>query len=160
MSAHSRQEGLTAEQYRALAKDAHQRRIESFERCDTDGYLSQFALDVTSSCYRVAAELAERDWKDSWHTLADMDGNLVPCREIETKYGWAYGVYRTFEDAQNCGEIIQWVGTSGRAAKNKGYQLVVVQSEAKVEMGGGYTARAVVLPVHQVFTPENCEVIA
>lgn len=156
----SRNDGLTAAEYRKLASDAHQRKIESFERCDTDGYLSQWALDVTSSIYREAAELAERDWKDSWNTLADTEGNLVPCREIETKFGWAYGVYRTFEDAQNCGEIIKWVGTSGRAAKNKGYQLVVVRSEAKVEMAGGYTARAVVLPVYQVFTPENCEIIA
>jgi hypothetical protein len=159
MSAYSRRDGLTAEQYRKMSDDAHQRKIESFERCDTDGFLSQFALDAMSSVYRAAADLVEQDWKDCWETLADMDGNLVPCREIETKYGMAYGVYASFEDAQNYGEIIKWVGRGARAAKNKGYQIVVVRSEAKVEMAGGYTAHAVVLPVHQVFTPENCEIV-
>jgi len=159
MSAYSRKDGYTAEEYRAMSDDAHKRKIESFERCDTDGFLSQWALDVMSSVYRRAAEMVEQDWKDCWETLADMDGNLVPCREIETKYGVAYGVYASFEDAQNYGEIIKWVGTGARAAKNKGYQLVVVRTEAKVEMSKGLSASAVVNPVHQVFTPDNCEIV-
>jgi hypothetical protein len=150
---------LTADEYRALAQDAHKRRIESFERCDTDGFLSQFALDCLESEYRLMADLAERDWKDAWETLADAEGNLVPCREIETKYGMAYAVYATFEDAKNCGEIIKWVGTGKRAAQNKGYQIVVVRAVAKVVHGGGYTARCHTIPADPVFSPENCEIV-
>lgn len=153
------QDRLTAEQYRALADKAHQRRIESFERCDTDGFLSQFALDIQVNEYMRWAELAENDFQDTFETLADMDGNLVPCRFIKTQYGYAYGVYASFEEAQNCGKIIKWVGTGVRAAKNKGYKIIDVKTEAKVVFAGGYTASVQTQPVHAVFTLENCTII-
>jgi len=153
------QEKLTAEQYRALADQAHQRRIESFERCDTDGFLSQFALDIRVNEYMKWAELAENDFQDTFETLADMDGNLVPCRFIKTQFGYAYGVYATFQDAHDCGKIIKWVGTGVRAAKNKGYKIVVVSTEAKVVFAGGYTASVHTEPVNPVFTNENCTII-
>ncbi len=153
------QNKLTAEEYRALADEAHQRRIESFERCDTDGFLSQFALDIQVSEYMRWAELAENDFQDTFETLADMDGNLVPCRFIKTQFGFAYGVYASFEEAQNCGKIIKWVGTGERAAKNKGYKIVDVKAEAKVVFCGGYTARVRTEPVNPVFTLENCKIV-
>jgi hypothetical protein len=153
------QNRLTAEQYRALADEAHQRRIESFERCDTDGFLSQFALDIQVSEYMKWAHLAENDFQDTFETLADMDGNLVPCRFIKTQFGYAYGVYASFEEAQNCGKIIKWVGTGNRTAKNKGYKIVDVEAEAKVVFSGGYTARVHTEPVNPVFTLENCKIV-
>lgn len=152
-------EKLTAEQYRALAHQAHLRRIESFERCDTDGFLSQFALDIEINEYRAWATLAENDFQDTYETLADANGNLVPCRFIKTKFGFAYGVYATFEDAQNCGEIIHWVGTSKRSAKNKGYKIVWVRTESKVVFSGGYTASVHTIPVNPVHTPDNSTII-
>jgi hypothetical protein len=153
------QEKMTAEQYRALADKAHQRRIESFERCDTDGFLSQFALDIQVNKYMRWAQLAENDFQDTFETLADMDGNLVPCRFIKTQFGYAYGVYESFEEAQNCGKIIKWVGTGLRAAKNKGYKIVLVSTEAKVEFSGGYSASVHTEPVNPVFTPDNCVIL-
>lgn len=150
---------LTADQYRALADQAHQRRIESFERCDTDGFLSQFALDIRVNEYMKWAELAENDFQDTFETLADMDGNLVPCRFIKTQFGYAYGVYESFEEAQNCGKIIKWVGTGVRAAKNKGYKIIDVKTEAKVVFSGGYTASVHTEPVNPVFTSDNCTII-
>lgn len=153
------QDRLTAEQYRALADKTHQRRIESFERCDTDGFLSQFALDVAENEYRKWAELAENNFQDTFETLGDLKGDLVPCRLIKTQFGYAYGVYSSFEDAQNCGEIIRWVGTGARAAKNKGYKIVIVSTEAKVVFAGGYTASVFTEPVNPVLTPQNCRIV-
>lgn len=153
------QEKMTADDFRLLAKLAEERRAESIDRCDTDGFLSQFALSVQANEYRKWAELAENNYQDCFETLADLKGDLVPCRQIETKYGLAYGVYRTFEDAQNCGEIIKWVGLGKRAAKNKGYKIVVVSTEAKVVFGGGYTASVYTVPVNPVHTPENSVII-
>jgi|DEB19_MinimDraft_3_1074340.scaffolds.fasta_scaffold39877_2 hypothetical protein len=153
------QEKLTAEQYRALAKEAYERRIESFDRCDTDGFLSQWAQQIVESQYEKLAWLADNDFKYTFETLVDMDGNLVPCREIETKFGFAYGVYGSFQDAQNCGEIIKWVGITHRAAKNKGYAIALVRSEATVEVGKGYAGNTYFAPVAKVFSPENCEIV-
>ena len=152
-------EKLTADEYRALAKQAHERRIESFERCDTDGFVSQWAHQVTESTYHDMAWLAENDFKYTFETLVDAEGNLVPCREIETQYGVAYGVYASFEDAEKCGEIIKWVGTGRRAAKNKGYAIALVRAEATVEVAKGYAGNTYFAPVAKVFTPDNCEIV-
>jgi hypothetical protein len=153
------QEKLTADEFRALAKKAHESRIESFERCDTDGFLSQWASQIQEHKYLDWARLAEQDYKDTFETLADADGNLVPCREIETKFGLTYAVYASFEDAQNRGEIIKWVGLGKRAAKNKGYQIVVVEAEATVRVMKGYSGGTYTAPVAPVFTPENCTIV-
>ena len=150
---------LKADDYRLLARLAEERRAESFERCDTDGFLSQFALSVQANEYRKWADLAENNYQDYFETLADMEGNLVPCRKIETKFGLSYGVYATFEDAQNCGNIIKWVGMGKRAAKNKGYKIVTVSAEATVVFGGGYTPRVYTVPVNPVHKPENSTII-
>jgi hypothetical protein len=150
---------LTPAEYRALSLDAHNRKIESFDRCDTDGFLSQWALDCMSNKYAKMAQLAEQDFQAAFETLADLDGNLVPCREIDTKFGWCYAVYATFDEAVKCGQIIEFVGKTERAAKKKGYKFVTVRTEATVEVTGGYTAQVYVTPVNSVLTPDNCVIV-
>lgn len=151
---------LTAAEYRALADDCHKRKLESWERSDTDGFLSQWALDRMYDKYRKMADLAEQDFKSTFSTLVDLDGNLVPCREIDTKYGWCYAVYATFDDAIKCGEIVEFVGITERGAKKKGYKFAVVRAEATVEIAEGYTGQAYVAPKFAVFTPDNCEILS
>lgn len=153
-------EKLTADEYRALSKQSHQDAIDSFDRSDTDGALSQWASNISSMKYSKLAYLAENNWKDTFETLVDLNGNLVPCRLIQTKYGFSFGVYASFEDAQECGNIIEWVGTGHRAAKNKGYQIAVVESEATVEIkGSGWSVGPCIVSESKVFTNDNCTII-
>lgn len=150
---------LTSSEYKKLASEANERAIESFDRCDTDGFLSQWALAIQEREYNALAHLAENNWKSSFQTLVTAKGELVPCRKIETKYGTSYGVYQSFVDAEKGGEIIQWVGLGKRAAKNKGYKIAWVISEANVKMSDGYASQAFFVPANRVFTPENCQII-
>ena len=150
---------LTAAECREIARKAHESAIESFDRCDTDGALSQWASQITVRQYQQQATLAENDYMWTFETLVDSDGNLVPCREINTRYGVSYGVYATYEDAIKCGEIIKWVGTGKRAAANKGYKIAIVKAEAKTEIGQGLAPMIYFAPVLKVFTPENCTVV-
>jgi hypothetical protein len=65
---------LTATEYRAESDACKKEKEDSFDRCDTDGFLSQWASGLHSSLNSRLAELAENDWKwDFWD-----DGDLCP----------------------------------------------------------------------------------
>lgn len=51
--------GMTAEQLRAAAKASRQSAEDSFQRCDTDGFLSQWASTLTAQLYEKQAEIVE-----------------------------------------------------------------------------------------------------
>jgi len=148
-----------AEMYRAEEKRCHQDSIDSFERCDTDGFLSQWASDQMAGKYRLMAQLAEEDGMWTFRTLG-LNGALVPCREIKTRYGWKWGVYATFQDALDCGPIIEWVGT-GKRGPGKGYEWMYVEAEGVVDCKeGGITLNWYVRPKRgNALTPDNCEIV-
>lgn len=52
-------ENMTAEQCRAAARECEQRAIDSFDRCDTDGFLSQWASGLTAQMHRLQAQVVE-----------------------------------------------------------------------------------------------------
>jgi hypothetical protein len=80
----------TPEQLREMARDCYKRSAESFERCDTDGFLSQWASDQTARVYNYAAQLAENGWTEEFSALFDLDGNFVTDDLRETQYGAAW----------------------------------------------------------------------
>ena len=51
-----------ADELRQQAKEAHQRSIDPFERCDTDGFLSQWASDCSARLLLEEADLAENNY--------------------------------------------------------------------------------------------------
>jgi hypothetical protein len=66
--------------------DAH----ESFERCDTDGFLSQWASGQMANLRRTQATLAEHGdtWTFARTILTRADGSIVDdAREVTTRYG-------------------------------------------------------------------------
>lgn len=83
---------------RALAlregKAAHlARREESFERCDTDGFLSQWADGLTASLQGAQATILEQGGMDIFRGLyRRSDGARVRAKLIHTQYGtaWAF----------------------------------------------------------------------
>ena len=50
---------LTAAEYREKAAECDRRRQESFERCDTDGFVTQFVDGKSRALYQTKAEIAE-----------------------------------------------------------------------------------------------------
>lgn len=87
--------GKTADEWRALAQQRRDASRESFERSDTDGFLSQWALDMTARQYDLSAQLADTDGLTEVEALFDLDGNLV-----NAYHGWGrYGDYWMILDA-------------------------------------------------------------
>ncbi|OLT26372.1 hypothetical protein BJF83_21465 [Nocardiopsis sp. CNR-923] len=81
----------TPEQLREQAAVKIQEAHESFERCDTDGFLSQWAHGVEASRLELEARIVEAGGLWEFPALFDLHGALVPAKQIQTQYGtrWA-----------------------------------------------------------------------
>jgi hypothetical protein len=88
-----------AAELRTSAKLARQRRQESIERSGvSDGFLSQWAHDVTDREDSLKAALLERGGHDVFEGLyRRSDGVRVRAKLIEGRYGWCWA----FCDAQD-----------------------------------------------------------
>lgn len=125
----------TAEEYRQMAKECHQRVQESYERSDTDGYLSQWALTQSASLYSNLAQLVEKggDIQEiQW--LFNADGTpVVDFDYVQGEYGTSVKVWD--------GEKVIWF--NGSQAKNgvrreandrkKGFVWGQIKSPVKVK---------------------------
>lgn len=111
----------------------------SFERCDTDGFLSQWANDITARELRAQAEIVENGGRSEFPALFDLDGNLVAAKLVETRYGYAWALLES-DDPRS--RIVGWFNASKartddkRIAANtrKGYSVGRVLAPAKAEI--------------------------
>jgi hypothetical protein len=76
-----------AEELRDLARKREQESRDSFDRCDTDGSLSQWASGINADKYRIQADIAENGGMWVFAALFDLEGNLIPAREMYGQYG-------------------------------------------------------------------------
>lgn len=112
---------------------AYKRSTDSFERCDTDGALSQWAADSSARRYDAEADLVDGGGRWTFLALFDLDGNLVPAKIIATQYGSCFAV---LSDADVFSDFTgEFVSIAKRQATyvKKGYRLGVVEMAAKVE---------------------------
>ncbi len=77
-----------ATRLRARAGQSHARREESFERCDTDGFLSQWAHGLSADRCAAQAEVLEHGGHAQFVGLFEVaTGRRVPARIISTEFG-------------------------------------------------------------------------
>lgn len=80
----------TAADYRADAARHHEQAAASFDRCDTDGFVSQWASDMNGRLAERSAEIADAGgvWTFERTVLEALDGEPVAdARCVKTKYG-------------------------------------------------------------------------
>jgi hypothetical protein len=140
---------------RAAAHDrsAH----ESFERCDTDGFASQWASGIMGDVDRLAAKIAEDNGYHRFPALFDRNGTLVDAWEVNGKFGWVWKV--SSPDGS-----VSWFNESHaqdwrkriKANARKGYFVGSVLLPARATTGGGSgtglsgacNVRAIAIPLH------------
>jgi sucrose-6-phosphate hydrolase SacC (GH32 family) len=142
-----------AANFRQMAKEAAQRAIESFDRCDTDGFLSQWASNSMSQHYRICAELCDTQGMRECPALFDLAGNLVSTRMIDGQYGRSW---LTTEEHVRAGGR-QFVSPSRarkgavrhRNLKIKGYTVGTIKIRCGVfqRSGGSYQVTDVTEPL-------------
>ena len=77
----------TADDYMDKAAMCREDEMESWDRCDTDGFLSQWALQRLTIAYRDMAAMARNGWE--WETTAvfNLAGDLVSTDNRMGQYG-------------------------------------------------------------------------
>jgi hypothetical protein len=86
-------EGKTAAEWRAEAQACRAKKEESFQRCDTDGFLTQWADGITASLYGMKATLAESNGMSEFPGLfVRATGERVRAKLINGSYGWCWAL--------------------------------------------------------------------
>lgn len=145
--------------HRLRAAEASQRVQESWERSDTDGFMSQWAYDMTTRVELLKADVADNGGVWEFPVLVDeRTGEVVPARMVNTRYGSKWAVFATDMDANlTDGEVVRWVGLGDKALSNKGYKVGMQERPAKVVtqgagngLAGAFTVQPVVVPADGV----------
>ena len=134
-------EGKTAAEWREEAEMAHRAKEESFERCDTDGFLSQWAHGLHSQLAHAKAKLADNGGMATKPALFNLKGERVRAKLITTKPPWApWTTQLTWALVGDNGRYIGFVndGLREKNIKAKGfyYGYEECPCEAKIEGRG------------------------
>lgn len=158
-----------AEEHRELAGLHDAEKEASFERCDTDGFVSQWAHGMMAEEHRLAAQIEENGGKWQFRALFDLDGNMVAAKEIETRYGWSWMLLD--ENGKATGQFFNESKAKTaevRKANNakKGFYLgkVLYPAYAKLAgggkgMGGALSVTACVFPKGGWMRPAEAQVV-
>lgn len=158
-----------ADTLRAEAAENRRRAEESFDRCDTDGFLSQWANDMTAREKEQQAAIEDNGGVWPFLCLVDAEtGDLVPAREIETRYGWKFAVFATIEDANAYnGEIVEWVSYGKVRRGTVPYRFAYQIRPAKATLSGSGTGlagaasvRVITVPNDEVRLPADAPLVA
>lgn len=123
----------TPAEWRNMRADSVRREAESWERSDTDGFLSQWASQCMARLYSYLAELAENNGVETFIGLADMAGNLLDAKIVDGKYGPVWCIRQADGSAKWFNESSARKGATRKAAHDrKGYKLVNYTAEAVV----------------------------
>lgn len=135
-------DGKTASEWRAKGQAARDESAASWERCDTDGFLSQWANDEMARRYSYCARAAEANGTMEVPGIFDLDGNHIPARYIQTQYGWSWGI---IDPANPNGRFTGWFNPSSaqkdetRRKNNakKGYYVGTIRVVAELDHSTG-----------------------
>lgn len=125
----------TGDQFREQARGRSQAAEESFDRCDTDGFLSQWAAGQMSRVYDALAALADAGGEWTFTYLADLDGNLVNARAIPGKFGTCWMILDA--DGKATGKFAPWHPAKESTLAKRGYKEIEVKRPACVKVTGG-----------------------
>jgi hypothetical protein len=85
MSVHT--EGMTATDHREAAKSRYRQEQESWERSDTDGFLSQWASNLTAREHQAWADLLDNGGKTRLRVLMNLDGTVASTHIHHGQWG-------------------------------------------------------------------------
>jgi hypothetical protein len=128
-----------SEELREKARRLTEKAEESFERSDTDGFLSQWANNLSARKALVEAEIEDAGGLGKIACIVDADDRIAPVRPIETKFGQKFARFEDFQAANDRGgQVVEWL-TASRLEK-AGYRRAFCLRPAKAEIVGSDAA--------------------
>jgi len=128
-----------AAKLRAEAAQHDRDAADSFERCDTDGFLSQWASGLTGQQKRLEASLIENGGTTDIIGPVTVDGEPVRFRTVDTRYGRKWLVLDDNDDA------VAWLDPFAvrmSTYRKKGYTLGQYQVRGIAKIIGSGTGLA------------------
>lgn len=123
----------TANEYLAEARRSLQEREDSFERSDTDGFLTQWSAGLNAELCRTRAKIMQNDGDDVFVGL--WDGNRrVRAKIINTKFGMSWLLNDI--EAQTYGRKFLPVGKTSRVLKQLGLREANEMAPAWAKLEG------------------------
>lgn len=132
-------ETKTPETLRAEAAAHDAEAAASFDRCDTDGFVTQWAHGLTAQQKRMEADLAAAGGMAEFPALFTTDGQPVPAKLVTTRFGTKFAVFATTADVTDrSAPVVAWVDPFVKPATlaRKGFLVAQVLAPARVVMHG------------------------
>ena len=124
----------TAQQHRESASNHLDAQYQSFERCDTDGFMSQWAHGVMAQVHQAKAEIIENGNMAVFDGLYDGDRRVM-AKIIDTQFGASWLL--SDEEAIKYGRKFVPIGSNSRVQKQLGLRQRDEMAPAWVTTGGG-----------------------
>lgn len=148
-------QGKTADEWRAMSRESYRAKEDSWDRSDTDGFMSQWASGITGLENEYKAQLAERGAWVEVSALFDLDGNLIEAQHGWSDFGEYYRILATGKfvnpsQARN-------PETARKNNAKKGFYEGTVKVAAVVDIRGGSitSVNAGIFPVSNKVTAES-----
>lgn len=135
-------EGKTAAEWEQEAAESNRRSQESWERSDTDGFLSQAASDAMARLYMLNARIARDGGTAEFRAIFDLAGNLIQIHTSEGQYGDYW--YNADADTNGAPRFIRPSEARKGARRlatdeKKGFRVGVIRAVPGTDLYGKYT---------------------
>lgn len=135
-----------AEELRATARGHRNEANASFDRCDTDGFLSQWASGLCGERDEHAAHVAELGGVWEFPALFDLNGNLVAAKIVHSKFGYSgkqcWGVLASDDPTSRIVKWLAFAPVRQSTLEKHGYREGTVLAPAIAAIRGEKTAHA------------------
>jgi hypothetical protein len=129
MATHTRTPESLRELARRKENDAH----ESFQRCDTDGALSQWASEINARRLYTEADILENNGLAEFPALFTLDGELVTAIVIDGRFGPCWMLLDN--NGESLGKFVPFTPARRSTLANKGYTQGTVLRPARAKVG-------------------------
>lgn len=150
----------TATEFRAEAAAHAAEAAASFERCDTDGFVSQWSSGLAASAASLNAAIVERGGWSEFPALFNLTGEFVPAKRIEGTYGPRWLVLDA--DGKSTGVFLTYFPKRRATLADKGYTEGWVKRPSKADywappgargLAGATSVRVMSVPTDRPWDP-------
>lgn len=131
-----------AEAHLKASADSAKQIYSTYDTSDSDGAGTRWASGIESEKHRLRAEIAANNGKAQFRALFDLEGNYVPARQVEGRYGMSWGIYSKPNDPESYFESYVSESKSKDPKKQeallakKGYTVGLIMAPAYVDSVG------------------------
>lgn len=147
---------LTPDQLREEAAKADQAAEDSWNRSDTDGFMTQWAMASSARRLRLEAQIQELDGKWDFPALFDLQGNFVPARLFDGKFGLSWMLLDA--EGRATGQFVSAFPARPSTMAKKGFTEGRILRPARAafvgDLAGSVYAKATV-PAHFAPAPQD-----